>query len=610
MGISKQHAGKMAAKSEVNIPQLFGEVSKYFRDEEYALAQKSANKILKEIPNDVDALQCKVVCLIQQSCFQEAFDVICSVEKKGLLDLPFEKAYCLYRLNRLDESAAILDAIENPSLREKELIENSADDYGDEREANMGAVVAAAKLWKGETISGSSNMRSDTHELCYNYGCLLLAQGDLDKAEIVLKEAEVMCKTNLEKDEDYTEEEIEEELGVMRSQLGYIKQLQGKTSEALAMYNQVLKSKPSDVALTAILSNNIIAIHKDKDLFDSKKRLKAVTVDGLPNKLTQSQLQTMEINKCLLYMYLNQLSNCRKCIKNLQDNHSVQEKDKAALLEAAIYLKDKHADQAVEHLEGILSSGAGSTDLSLTLVELYMSKGKYDKALDILTGLKDIKYTPAVVSLVISLYNILKKEGRATAYLDEAIKHGQDNPEDVKKDHVVTFMKESSNLKLANGDVESAVKMLEVLRGEVPSDVTTIAKIVSAYSKIDVKKAQSYSSHLPPLSGEGASDIDVDALEMTNMIGSFRFSKKVVKQSAEDGEINQEILKKKKKRKKKKGKLPKNYNPDVDPDPERWLPRWERSTFKHKKTKRGANAVGKGTQGSSASAEQIPSSPT
>lgn len=40
------------------------------------------------------------------------------------------------------------------------------------------------------------------------------------------------------------------------------------------------------------------------------------------------------------------------------------------------------------------------------------------------------------------------------------------------------------------------------------------------------------------------------------------------------------------------GKLPKNYNPDVDPDPERWLPRWERSTFKHKKAKRGTNTIG------------------
>lgn len=41
------------------------------------------------------------------------------------------------------------------------------------------------------------------------------------------------------------------------------------------------------------------------------------------------------------------------------------------------------------------------------------------------------------------------------------------------------------------------------------------------------------------------------------------------------------------------GKLPKNYNPEVDPDPERWLPRWERSTYKHKKSKRGNTGVGK-----------------
>merc|ERR1712226_173731 len=607
-----------ATKNEVNIPQLFGEVSKFFRDGEYALAQKSANKILKEIPNDVDAIKCKSVCLIQQSCFQEALDVIVSTEKKGLLQMPFEKAYCLYRLNRLNESAAILNTIEEPSLQEKELlaqvkyrlddygsclelykdlIKNSADDYGDEREANMAAVVAAAKMWKNETI-GSSNVRNDTHELCYNYGCLLLAQGDLTKAECVLQEAENLCKKNLEADEDYTEEEIEDELVPMRSQIGYIKQLQGKTTEALAVYNQVLKAKPSEIAFVAVISNNIIAIHKEKDLFDSKKRLKAMSVDSLQHKLTQPQLQTIEINKCLLYMYTNQLANCRKCIKNLQANFLGKETDKAAILEAAFFLKDKHTDQAIEHLDSILNSGVESNDLGLTLAQLYMTKGKYEKALDVLKGLKSICYTPAIVSLCISLFNVLGKEVEAMTYLDEAIKYGQQNPGIVKKEHVIAFMKESSNLKLAGGDVESAVKMLEVLRNEDPSEIMTVAKIVAAYSKIDLKKAQEYSVHLPPLAKVTDKEIDLNMLEMTDMIGSFRFSKKTLKQSLEEGDSKEEVIRKKKSRKRKKGKLPKNYNPDIDPDPERWLPRWERSTFKHKKAKRGTNAVGKGTQGS------------
>merc|ERR1711963_955186 len=36
-----------------------------------------------------------------------------------------------------------------------------------------------------------------------------------------------------------------------------------------------------------------------------------------------------------------------------------------------------------------------------------------------------------------------------------------------------------------------------------------------------------------------------------------------------------------KKKKSKKKRLPKNYNPNVDPDPERWLPRRERTGLKY-----------------------------
>lgn len=47
-----------------------------------------------------------------------------------------------------------------------------------------------------------------------------------------------------------------------RAQIAYIEQLQGKTEAALTAYNKVLKNKPTDIALTAVISNNIVAIHK------------------------------------------------------------------------------------------------------------------------------------------------------------------------------------------------------------------------------------------------------------------------------------------------------------------------------------------------------------
>lgn len=65
----------------------------------------------------------------------------------------------------------------------------------------------------------------------------------------------------------------------------------------------------------------------------------------------------------------------------------------------------------------------------------------------------------------------------------------------------------------------------------------------------------------------------------------------------------------KKKHKKRKIRLPKRYDPKVQPDPERWLPRRERSTYRPKKQRdrrhRDARAdVGKGTQGTSAATQQ------
>ena len=63
----------------------------------------------------------------------------------------------------------------------------------------------------------------------------------------------------------------------------------------------------------------------------------------------------------------------------------------------------------------------------------------------------------------------------------------------------------------------------------------------------------------------------------------------------------------KKNKKKRKVRLPKNCDPNNKPDPERWLPRRERSTYRPKKQRdrrfRDARAdVGKGTQATSASA--------
>ena len=50
------------------------------------------------------------------------------------------------------------------------------------------------------------------------------------------------------------------------------------------------------------------------------------------------------------------------------------------------------------------------------------------------------------------------------------------------------------------------------------------------------------------------------------------------------------------------GKLPKNYDPKVTPDPVRWLPMRERSYYRGRKKGKKKDQIGKGTQGATAGA--------
>ncbi|KAK2148126.1 hypothetical protein LSH36_514g01028 [Paralvinella palmiformis] len=178
--------------------------------------------------------------------------------------LDFEKAYSLYRLNRTDEASEVLESVENPDPRVKELfaqvlyrkekyhealsvykdlIKNTQDDYDEERTTNLTAVIAALQMWNGEDVD-DFGVDEDSYELCYNAACGL------------------ECRRLYEGDQDMTDEDIEVELGDIRVQMGYIYQKMGKNDEAMKQYNLVIKSRPTDITLAAVASNNIITINK------------------------------------------------------------------------------------------------------------------------------------------------------------------------------------------------------------------------------------------------------------------------------------------------------------------------------------------------------------
>lgn len=162
--------------------------------------------------------------------------------------------------------------------------------------------------------------------------------------------------------------------------------------------------------------------------------------------------------------------------------------------------------------------------------------------------------------------------------------------------------RQAANFHLRGGEAETAASSLEELLKINPKDEKTLAQLVIAYAKYDPIKAQQASKKLPALDSI-TNTAEIDALEATNWMMSTKAAKKTATKGDQSpstpGSESQKV--RKRRTRKRKGKLPKSYNVDVLPDPERWLPKYERSGYRRKRDKRAKDVI-KGSQGMSSGA--------
>nr|XP_005511034.2 signal recognition particle subunit SRP72 [Columba livia] len=569
--------------------------------------------VLQISKDDVTALQCKVVCLIQNGNFKEALGVINTHSKVLTSDvIAFEKAYCEYRLNRIENALKTIQSASQQTDKLKELhgqvlyrleryddclaayrdlIRNSQDEYEEERKTNLSAVVAAQSTWE-KVMPEDLGLREATYELCYNSACALIGQGKLNEAMKKLQKAEELCRQSLSEDSDVTEEDIDAELAIIHGQMAYIMQLQGRTEDALQLYNQIIKLKPTDVGLLAVIANNIITINKDQNVFDSKKKVKLTNAEGVEHKLSKKQLQAIEFNKALLAMYTNQADQCRKLSASLQSQSP--EHLLPVLIQAAQLCREKQHAKAVGLLQDFADQHpASAAEIKLTMAQLKIAQGSVTKACMILRSIEELQHKPGMVSALVTMYSHEEDIDSAIEVFTQAIQWYQQFQS--KSPVHLSLIREAANFKLKHGRKKEAISDLEELWKQNPKDVHTLAQLISAYSLVDPEKAKVLSKHLPSLDTMSLK-VDVDALE--NSHGATYVRKKAGKLTGDNQQKEQGQGDVKKKKKKKKGKLPKNYDPKVTPDPERWLPMRERSYYRGRKKGKKKDQVGKGTQGS------------
>jgi len=584
---------------------LYKELDNFIQKQEFENALTICDKILQISPDDPDAIHCKVVALIHSSKVEDAMKVIKGQPELANERLIFEKAYCLYRSKEFQEALNVLKShpIPKPTrvLQLEAQVYYRLEDYkksvqvyedlikehqemANELKTNLlAAYVSGDMIREGNgLISSNKPSLTENFEFSYNAACIEIDSGDYPSAEKHLNTAEKICRASLAED-GLSEAEIQDELSVIIAQRAYVYQKQGKTNEAIEIYNSVLKAKPSDESVAAVALNNIVTLNKEHDLFDSAKKMKQAA--SMESKLTSNHKKVIGFNNCLVLLHMNKGEQCREVITSLQQ--IFPDSDRLALISAALLMKQNKLPQSEELLKNFAEQHPESSlRVQLSIAQLHLQKGNPKAAIAALEAVPSLRTKSGVAATLVSLYEQVNDIDNAMKVFDEYCA-SLEGLKEKEEDRYVKYLKENANFKLRHRRYREAAATFERIVKINGTDLEAIPGLVMAYSQFDPKMAEKYDAKLPPLAEEG--NIDAEALE--NLAAPRLGKSESAVQEPIIAEVKPETEKKKKKKKKK---LPKNFNPNIPPDPERWVPLKQRSTYK----KRRKGKIEKGAQGS------------
>ncbi|XP_009607855.1 uncharacterized protein [Nicotiana tomentosiformis] len=614
----KEKPKASAATAAISVEDLFTSLNRHIQRSEYEQAVKVSDQIIAAAPGDEDAIRCKVVALVKGDCIEEALAAIKEFSKKASsVDLSFFKAYCLYRQNKLDEALESLKGHEGSNesmLLESQILYRlgkmgaSVDIYQnlqkskiDSLEINLVAgLVSAGKASEVQGTLDSLRVKAtSSFELAYNTACSLIEREKYKDAEQLLLSARRIGQETL-MEENFADDDVEIELAPIAVQIAYVQQVLGNTQEAVAAYTDLVKRNLADDPSLVVAVNNLIALKGPKDISDGLRKLdklieksdgpeKFQLARGLDLKLSQKQREAIYTNRALLLLHSNKMDQARELVGALPGIFPGSLMP--VLLQAAVHVRENKAAKAEEILGQYADKFPDKSKvIMLARAQVAAAAGHPQIAADSLANIPDIQHKPATVATLVSLKERAGDIDGADAVFDSAIRWWSNAMTEDNKLNII--MQEAAAFKLRHGRKEEAARLYEELVKSHGS-IEALVGLIQTAAHGDVEKAEVYEKKLKPLPGLKA--IDVDSLEKTS--GAKHAEKGPAVGVTETYEAkNKDKAKKKRKR---KPKYPKGFdpaNPGPPPDPERWLPKRERSSYRPKRKDKRAAQI-RGSQG-------------
>ncbi|EPS72346.1 hypothetical protein M569_02406 [Genlisea aurea] len=608
------------ASPEVSVAELFTNLNRHIQRSEFGSAVRVSDQILSIAPGDEDAMKCKIVALIRNDDMNGALTAIKEFAKKSSVDFSFYTAYCLYRQNQLDEALGLLKGQEERTaslLLQSQILyrlgktDESAHIYQriqksktESLEINLvAALVSAGRSSEVQgTIDSLRVKPSSSFELSYNVACSLVERQKYKDAEQLLLSARRIGQETL-MEENLPDDDIEIELAPIAVQIAYVQQILGNVSEATESYSNIIKKNLADESSIAVSVNNLIVLKGPKDVSDGLRKLDKLIekgdglhpfrlARGLDLKLSQKQREAIYVNRLLLLLHSNKLDQARELASALPGIFpgSVM----PVLLQAAVHVRENKANKAEDILLQFANkSPECSKIVLLARAQVAAASGHLQIAAESLLRIPDIQHLPATVATLVALKERAGDFDGADSVFDSSIRWWSDAMTEDSKLGVI--MQEAASFKLKHGKRDEASRLYEELVKSSRGSVGALTGLVQTAALTDIEKAESYEKQLKPLPGLKA--INAEILEKTSGPKQAENDDTVgISDAYEASKTSKEKTRKKRKR---KPRYPKGFdpaNPGPPPDPERWLPKRERSTYRPKRKDKRAAQV-RGSQG-------------
>ena len=269
-----------------------------------------------------------------------------------------------------------------------------------------------------------------------------------------------------------------------------------------------------------------------------------------------------------------------------------------SVLNAAAHAQGQLAKLGLKQIQPLLEKRPKDIGLTMTIIQLYVLTNNHGSAVTVLESLmkhlsesgtpadQDVLFAPGLVALQVSLYTQQARRSQIKTVLAKAASYWRH-----RSKPPTSLLRASGLSLLISSDPEHqaiACDIFDTLHNQDSASKFATAGHVAAHALTSPEKVAADADTLTPVPRLIAG-IDVAALEEAG-IPSLPSATTTTRKRALDEKP------KPAKKRIRNSKLPKDYDPSKTPDPERWLPLRDRSSYRPKGRK-GRQKAAEKTQG-------------